>query len=103
MVTMIASMLVAAFGSESIGTLFAQVLGVVILIAILAYLLIIPTLLILRYKYPAVPRGYRVPGGIGGSLDRDYLADSVCWHCLLLLADPERCLSQEQSPGSADV
>ena len=67
MVTMIASLLVAAFGSESIGTLFAQVLGVGILTTILAYLLIFPTLLILRYKYPAVPRRYRVPGGRVGA------------------------------------
>jgi hypothetical protein len=32
-----------------------------------AYLLIFPTFLILRYKYPAVPRGYRVPGGLMGA------------------------------------
>jgi amino acid transporter len=67
MVTMVASILVAAFGSESIGTLFAQVLGVVISTVILAYLLIFPTFLLLRYKYPAVPRTYRVPGGIVGA------------------------------------
>lgn len=67
LVTMVASILVAAFGSESIGTLFAQVLGVVISTVILAYLLIFPTFLILRYKYPAVPRRYRVPGGMVGA------------------------------------
>ena len=66
-VTVIASFLLAAFGSESIGTLFAQVLGVAISTALLAYLLIFPTFLILRYKYPAVPRRYRVPGGLVGA------------------------------------
>ena len=66
-VTVIASMLVAAFGSESIGTLFAQVLGVAISTALLAYLLMFPTFLILRYKYPAVTRRYRVPGGMVGA------------------------------------
>jgi glutamate:GABA antiporter len=64
MVTMVASILVAAFGSNSIGTLFAQVLGVGISTVILAYLLICPTFLILRYKYPTMPRRYRVPGGM---------------------------------------
>jgi glutamate:GABA antiporter len=66
-VTLVASMLVAAFGSESSGTLFAQVLGIGISTLILAYLLMFPTFLILRYKHPAVPRTYRVPGGIVGA------------------------------------
>jgi amino acid transporter len=66
-VTMVASILVAAFGSESIGMLFTQVFGVAVLTLILAYLLIFPTFLVLRYKYPAVPRGYRVPGGMVGA------------------------------------
>ncbi len=66
-VTMVASILVTAFGSGSIGTLFAQVLGVAISTALLAYLLIFPAFLILRYKYPAVPRRYRVPGGMIGA------------------------------------
>ena len=63
-VTVVASILLSAFGSESIGTLFVQVLSVAILTALLAYLLMFPTFLILRYKYPAVPRRYRVPGGL---------------------------------------
>ena len=54
--TAIASLLVAAFGSESIGMLFIQVLGVAISTALLAYLLMFPTFLILRYTYPAVLR-----------------------------------------------
>jgi len=66
-VTVVASMLVAAFGSESIETLFTRVLGVAISTALLAYLLMFPTLPILRYKYPAVTRRYRVPGGMVGA------------------------------------
>jgi glutamate:GABA antiporter len=66
-VMVVASILLAAFGSESIGTLFVQVLGVAISTGLLAYLLMFPTFLILRYKYPAVPRRYRVPGGLVGA------------------------------------
>jgi amino acid transporter len=66
-VTVVVSMLLAAFGSESIGTLFVQVLSVAILTLLLAYLLMFPAFLILRYKYPAVPRRYRVPGGPVGA------------------------------------
>jgi len=66
-ITVVASIGLSAFGSESIGTLFVQVLGVAILTALLAYLLMFPTFLILRYKYPAIPRKYRVPGGLVGA------------------------------------
>jgi amino acid transporter len=66
-VTAAASILLAAYGSESIGTLFVQVLGVAISTELLAYLLLFPTFLILRYKFPAVPRKYRVPGGPVGA------------------------------------
>jgi amino acid transporter len=66
-ITVIASILLAAFGSESIGALFVQVLSIAILTALLAYLLMFPTFLILRYKYPAVHRKYRVPGGLVGA------------------------------------
>jgi glutamate:GABA antiporter len=65
--TAVASILIAAFGSENIGALFVQVLGVAISTVLLAYLLMFPTFLILRYKYPAVPRRYRVPGGLVGA------------------------------------
>ena len=65
--TVVASMLLAAFGSQSIEALFVQVLSVAISTALLAYLLMFPTFLILRYTYPAVPRGYRVPGGLVGA------------------------------------
>jgi amino acid transporter len=66
-VTAVASILLAEFGSESIGALFVQVLSIAILTALLAYLLMFPTFLILRYRYPAVPRRYRVPGGLVGA------------------------------------
>jgi glutamate:GABA antiporter len=65
--TGVASILLAAYGSESIGALFVQVLGVAISTGLLAYLLMFPTFLILRYRYPAVPRRYRVPGGLVGA------------------------------------
>jgi amino acid transporter len=65
--TMVASILVAAFGSEDIEILFTQVFGVVVLTVILAYLLILTTFLVLRYRYPAMPRWYRLPGGMVGS------------------------------------
>jgi amino acid transporter len=66
-VTVVASIGLSAFGSESIETLFALVLGVAISTALLAYLLIFPTFLILRYRYPALPRPYLVPGGLVGA------------------------------------
>ena len=66
-VTVIVSILLAAFGSESIEALFVQVLSVAISTALLAYLLMFPTFLILRYRFPNVPRRYRVPGGLVGA------------------------------------
>jgi amino acid transporter len=65
--TTVAAILVAAFGSETIGILFTQALGVGILTLVIAYLLIFPAFLVLRYKYPEVPRRYRVPGGMVGA------------------------------------
>jgi amino acid transporter len=66
-VTVVASILLSAYGSERIGALFVQVLGVAISTALLAYLLMFLAFLILRYKYPAVTRTYRVPGGLVGA------------------------------------
>jgi len=66
-VAMVAAIMVNAFGSGSITTLFSLVLGFVISTATLAYLFIFPSFLILRYKYPQVPRTYRVPGGMLGA------------------------------------
>lgn len=65
--TLVAAILVAASGSETINAIFTQALGVGILTLILAYLLIFPAFLVLRYKYPTVPRRYRVPGGMVGA------------------------------------
>ena len=63
-VAMVAAILVTTFGSGNIATLFGLVLGFVISTATIAYLFIFPSFLILRYKYPNVPRTYRVPGGM---------------------------------------
>jgi amino acid transporter len=63
-IAMTAAILVNAFGSGNISSLFAIVLGFVISTATIAYLFIFPSFLILRYKYPHVPRVYRVPGGM---------------------------------------
>src|SRR5205807_8278556 len=52
------------FTAGNITTLFILVFGFVISTATLAYLFIFPSFLILRYKYPHVPRTYRVPGGM---------------------------------------
>jgi glutamate:GABA antiporter len=43
------------------------VLGFTLSTNTLAYLLIFPAFLILRYRYPDVPRTYRVPGGMLGA------------------------------------
>ena len=64
---MIAAVLITAFGSGSISTLFALVLGFVISTTVLSYLFIFPSFLLLRYKYPNVNRPYRVPGGMVGA------------------------------------
>ena len=63
-VAMVAAILVTAYGSDNITVLFRLVLGFVISTATIAYLFIFPSFLILRYKYPHVPRVYRVPGGM---------------------------------------
>ena len=61
---MVAAVLVTKFTAGNITTLFILVFGFVISTATLAYLFIFPSFLILRYKYPHVPRTYRVPGGM---------------------------------------
>ncbi len=63
-VAMVAAILVTTFASGNIATLFSLVLGFVISTATIAYLFIFPSFLIMRYKYPHVPRVYRVPGGM---------------------------------------
>ncbi len=62
-----AAIIITAFGSGSISTLFLLVLGFTLSTNTLAYLFIFPAFLILRYRYPDVPRTYRVPGGMVGA------------------------------------
>jgi amino acid transporter len=64
---MIAAVMITAFGSGSISTLFALVLGFVISTTVMSYLFIFPSFLVLRYKYPNVHRPYKVPGGMVGA------------------------------------
>ena len=66
-IAMAAAILITAFGSGNISTLFALVLGFTLSTNTLAYLLIFPAFLLLRYRYPDVPRTYRVPGGMLGA------------------------------------
>jgi glutamate:GABA antiporter len=66
-VAMVAAILINRFGSDNITSLFALVLGFVISTATIAYLFMFPAFLILRYKYPHVPRVYKVPGGMVGA------------------------------------
>jgi amino acid transporter len=66
-IAMIAAVLITAFGSGSIVTLFGLVLGFVISTTTLSYLFIFPSFLVLRYKYPNVRRPYKVPGGMVGA------------------------------------
>ena len=66
-IAMVAAILVASFGSGNISTLFGLVFGFTISTTTLSYLFIFPAYIILRYKYPNVPRPYKVPGGIVGA------------------------------------
>ena len=66
-ITMLVAILITAFGSGSITTLFALVLGFVISTTVLSYLFIFPSFLLLRYKYPNVHRPYKVGGGMVGA------------------------------------
>jgi amino acid transporter len=66
-IAMAAAILITAFGTGSITTLFSLVLGFTLSTNTLAYLLIFPAFLLLRYRYPDVPRTYRVPGGMVGA------------------------------------
>lgn len=66
-IAVIAAIFVTSFGSGNITTLFSLVLGFTLSTNTLAYLLIFPAFLILRYRYPNVPRVYRVLGGMLGA------------------------------------
>lgn len=94
-ITLVAAYGFAALGSESIGTLFTQALGLVISTGILSYLFLIPTLLILRYRYPAVPRRFRVPGGMVGAWIVTLLPMTyACIACYFLLIPGDTYLKQ---------
>jgi len=94
-VAMVAAILVNAFGSGSMGALFSLVLGFVISTATLAYLFIFPSFLILRYKYPHVPRTYRVPGGMPGAWIVTVLAFAYALIAVIFILVPS-------STGSVD-
>ncbi|MDQ1741611.1 MAG: glutamate:GABA antiporter, partial [Pseudonocardiales bacterium] len=56
-----------AFTSGNSGKYFTVVLGLAISTTTIAYVLVFPALVKLRYSHPHVPRPYRVPGGIAGA------------------------------------
>ncbi len=67
-VAMAAAILISAFASGgSLSTLFGLVFGFSTSTSTLSYLFIFPAFLILRYKYPNIPRPYKVPGGMPGA------------------------------------
>jgi amino acid transporter len=94
-IALIAAVLVNTFASGSITTLFSLVLGFVISTATLAYLFIFPSFLILRYKYPNVPRTYRVPGGMIGAWIVTALAFAYALFAVVFILVPS-------STGSVD-
>ncbi|HLH63046.1 MAG TPA: APC family permease [Ktedonobacteraceae bacterium] len=66
-IAMIAAILITAFGSGNITTLFGLVFGFVVSTTTLSYLFIFPAFFLLRLRYPDVHRPYKVPGGIIGA------------------------------------
>jgi amino acid transporter len=48
------------------GKYFSAVLGLAISTTTISYLAIFPAVTMLRYKYPDLPRPYRIPGGMVG-------------------------------------
>ena len=67
-IAMVFAILLSEFASGgNIAALFSVVLGFTISTTTLSYLFIFPTFLILRYRYPNVPRVYKVPGGMVGA------------------------------------
>jgi amino acid transporter len=56
-----------ALTSGSAGKYFTVVLSLAISTTTLAYVLVFPALIKLRYTHPHVPRPYRVPGGMAGA------------------------------------
>jgi glutamate:GABA antiporter len=66
-IAMVGAVLVSESNGGNVSTLFTLVLGFTISTTTLSYMLIFPAFLLLRYKYPHVPRTYRVPGGLIGA------------------------------------
>jgi amino acid transporter len=66
-IMMIVAILINSYGSSTLGGLFSIVLGFTISTTTLSYLFIFPAFIRLRYKYPTVPRTYKVPGGMPGA------------------------------------
>lgn len=66
-IAMVVAILISAFGSGSLSTLFTLVFGFTVSTTTLSYLFIFPAYIILRYKYPNVNRPYKVPGGMVGA------------------------------------
>jgi amino acid transporter len=66
-IAMAAAIIVTAANGGATPALFTIVLGFTISVSTLCYALIFPAYLILRYKYPNVPRPYKVPGGMVGA------------------------------------
>jgi len=68
-ITMAVAISISEFATQGGGlsALFAVVIGFTISTTTLSYLFIFPAYLILRYKYPNVPRPYKVPGGLPGA------------------------------------
>jgi amino acid transporter len=56
-----------AFTSGNSGKYFTVVLALAISTTTIAYILVFPALIKLRYSHPHVPRPYRVPGGMAGA------------------------------------
>jgi glutamate:GABA antiporter len=52
--------------SGNAGKYFSVTLGLVISMVTVTYVLIFPAVIRLRYKYPDIPRPYRIPGGTAG-------------------------------------
>jgi len=57
---------------------FSATLGLVISMVTITYVLIFPAVIRLRYKYPDVPRPYRIPGGTAGLWIAGILATAWC-------------------------
>jgi glutamate:GABA antiporter len=65
-VSTIVLILALTLTSGNAGKYFSVTLGLVISMVTITYVLIFPAVIKLRYKYPDIPRPYRIPGGTVG-------------------------------------